>query len=138
MADEKSKSKAKMLKVRTKKKSKKPDFKRQEGYRYKRLDDSWRRPRGRHSKLRKSEKARGKKPSIGYSSPASVRGLTKQGYEPVLVSNKSDLEMIDPEKHIAVIRSPVGKKKRMEIIAAAEEKKIKMLNAYKFKLSRTK
>ena len=128
---------SKLLRVRRKAKKRKPDFERQEGYRYKRLKEGWRRPRGRHSKLRKSEQARGRKPGTGYMSPAAVRGLTGQGMESVLVSNKDDLLKVDPEKQVAVIRSSVGKKKRMEIIAEAEKLKIGMMNAYKFKLSKS-
>ncbi len=72
---------------------------------------------------------------MGYRSPAAVRGMTKKGYKPVSVSNKHDLEKIDPTKQVAVIRSSVGKKKRMEIITEAEKKQIRVMNAYKFKLA---
>jgi large subunit ribosomal protein L32e len=126
---------SKLLRIRRKAKRKKPDFERQEGYRYKRLKECWRRPRGRHSKLRKSEKARGRKPGTGYMSPAAVRGLTGQGLEAVLVSNRDDVLKMDPKKQAAVIRSAVGKKKRMEIISEAEKRQIRLLNAYKFKLT---
>lgn len=132
------KSTKRLLGVRKKKKSKKPDFRRQEGYRYKRLADTWRKPKGRHSKLRKGEKARGKKPSVGHMSPPSVKGLTKQGYDPVLVSNKASLSGIDPAKQAVIIGSSVGKKKRMVIVVEAERMNIKVLNAYKFKLPNPK
>ncbi len=121
----------KMLSIRKKKKARKPDFKRQEGYRHARLKIKWRRPRGRHSKLRKGEKARGKKPSIGYSSPAAVKGLTSNGLKQVHVSNKDDLAKVDPKTEIAVISSGVGKKKRMEIALEAEKLKVDVQNAYR-------
>ena len=123
----------KLLSVRKKKKAKKPDFRRQEGFRHVRLSDSWRRPRGRHSKLRKGKKAREKKPSPGYSSPKPVRG-TVGGLIKVYVSNSQDLKGIDPNKEIAVVKSAVGKKKRLEIAQAASEMKIKVENAYKARL----
>jgi large subunit ribosomal protein L32e len=129
---------SKLLSVRKKKKAKKPAFMRQEGYRHKRLGDSWRRPRGRHSKLRKGEKARGRKPSVGYSSPRAVKGLTAEGKKPVHVSNRADLEKLDPKREVAVIKAGVGKKKRMEIAREAEEKKIEVLNAYRYKLPASK
>ena len=128
---------SKLLRIRRKAKKKMPDFWRQEGYRYKRLKEGWRRPRGRHSKLRKSESARGRKPGTGYMSPAAVRGLTGQGLEAVLVSNKKDLLKMDPKTQAAVIRSTVGKKKRLEIISEAEKREISLLNAYKFKLTQS-
>lgn len=127
------KSTGRLLRVRKKRKAKKPDFRRQEAYRYVRLKDEWRKPKGRHSKLRKGEKARGKKPSVGHMSPPGVKGLTKQGYKPVLVSNKASLSGIDPAHEAVVIGSSVGKKKKMEIVIEAERMKIKILNAYKFK-----
>ncbi len=136
MADDKSKGR--LLRVRKRKKAKKPDFRRQEGYRYKRLSDSWRRPKGRHSKLRKAEKARGSSPSVGHMSPPAVSGLTRQGYEPVHVSNKQALAGIDPARQAVVIRASVGKRKRAEIVKEAEKMKIKVLNAYKFKLPNPK
>jgi len=129
---------AKLLRIRKKIKKKKPKFTRQEGYRYVRLKDAWRKPRGRHSKLRRSRRSRGEKPSTGFRSPPLVRGLTRQGYIPVLVANKNDLVKIDPKKQVAVIRSSVGRKKRMGIISEAEKMNIKVLNAYKYKLAGTK
>ena len=132
MAEEKGKGiVSKMLKIR--KKKKKPGFKRQEGYRHVKLKDTWRRPRGRHSKLRKGKRARGKKPGVGYMSPPQVRGLTKSGLKPVYVSNIKELSGIDPKTDVAVIRSSVGKRKRSELILEAEKKEIELLNAYKFK-----
>ena len=54
------------LKTREKINKKRPKFKRQEWYTYKRLGDSWRRPRGLHSKMRKHLKYRPNVVSIGY------------------------------------------------------------------------
>lgn len=119
-------------------KKKKPKFKRQEGYRYKRLVDSWRKPRGRHSKLRMSEKARGRKPGTGYRGPKEVRGLTKNGYRSIIVSDKAGVGKLDPKKDAAVISSTVGRKKRTEIILEAEKSGLNILNAYKFRLKESK
>jgi large subunit ribosomal protein L32e len=124
----------KLLNVRKKKKSGKPDFIRQEGYRHVKLKAKWRRPRGRHSKLRKGEKARGKKPSAGYSSPKSVKGLTTEGLTRVYVSNREELANVDPKTDLVVIRAGVGRKKRMEIAAEAERLKVKVQNAYRARL----
>ena len=128
---------SKLLRIRKKSKAKKPGFRRQEGYRYERLGDGWRRPRGRHSKLRKGEKPRGKKPSTGFGSPKAVRGLTADGYTPVYVSNAGDLRKVS-KKEIAVVRSGVGKKKRLEIAKEAEKLNVKVRNAYKAKLPGSK
>jgi len=129
---------AKLLKIRKKKKAKKPDFIRQEGYRHVRLKDKWRRPRGRHSKLRKGEKARGKKPSTGYSSPKAVKGLTANGLTRVYVSNKEELANVDPKTSLVIIRAGVGKKKRLEIAVEAEKLKVNVQNAYRASLPGSK
>ena len=77
------------------KKRKKPNFIRQGGKNIKRVGkDSWRRPRGKQSKLRKHKIARGRMPNAGYGSPKSIRGLHPSGYEDVLVFNPSNLEKI--------------------------------------------
>ncbi|HDD72767.1 MAG TPA: 50S ribosomal protein L32e [Candidatus Aenigmarchaeota archaeon] len=117
-----------MLRIRKRIKKKKPAFRRQEGFKHAKLGDSWRRPKGRHSKLRMREKSRGKVPCIGYSSPKSVRGLDRFGYREIRVFNVRDLENINPEEEVAVISGTVGKKKRMEIVKAAEQKKIIVKN----------
>jgi len=117
-----------ILRVRKKAKKKKPGFSRQEGYRLKKLKKAWRRPRGRHSKLRKHERARGKLPKSGYGSPKAVRSLTRYGYREVRISNPNELDKLNPEKEAALISSSVGKKKRMDIIKKAEEMKIRVLN----------
>ena len=117
------------LNVRKKIKKAKPRFKRQELGRQPLLKDTWRRPRGRHSKLRMSEKARGKKPTIGFSSPKAVRGLNRHGYREVIVSNPSQLETINHREEVIIISGTVGKKKRFEIMEAANKKNLKVSNA---------
>ncbi len=92
------------------------------------LKKSWRRPKGRHSKLRKGEKAKGKRPSPGYGSPKSVRGLTRTGYVEIRISTPKDLERMDPHKDAALISSTVGRRKRDDIIKKAQELKIHVIN----------
>ena len=129
---------SKLLKLRKKKKAKKPDFIRQEGYRKVKLKDVWRRPRGRHSKLRKGLKTRGKKPSLGFGSPKAVKGMTKNGFIPVHISNIEELKKIDKKTEIVIIRSNVGKKKRLEIAQEAEKLNVNISNAYRAKLPGSK
>ncbi|MEE9323764.1 MAG: 50S ribosomal protein L32e [Candidatus Aenigmarchaeota archaeon] len=123
--------KEEMLELRKKIKKKKPKFRRQEWFRKKALGEKWRKPRGLHSKLRMHEKAKGSLPKPGYGSPASVRGLNREGYREVLVKNTKDLEKINPKEEIAIIASGVGKKKRFEIFELAGKNNIKVGN-YKF------
>jgi large subunit ribosomal protein L32e len=46
-----------------------------------RLADVWRKPKGRHNKLRRQIKAKGPLPRPGYGSPAAVRGLHPCGLQ---------------------------------------------------------
>ncbi len=103
-------------------------FKRQEGYRLVKLKKKWRRPRGRHSKLRMHEKARGRYPGPGYRSPKLTRGLTRSGLREVRVSNPKEVGNADPEKDLIVIASSVGNKKAWDIVKAAKSKGIKLRN----------
>ena len=66
-------------------KDKRPDFKRQESWRYKRVKENWRRPRGIDSKMRKKVKGWPRSAEVGYRSPKETRGLHPSGYEEVLV-----------------------------------------------------
>ena len=107
---------------------KKPRFLRQSATAYKRLGEKWRKPRGRHSKLRKHKKSKGFIPSISYSTPRASRYLHPSGFREVVIYNLKDLEKIDVSKEAAKIAHGVGKKKRQEILKKAEELKLKILN----------
>lgn len=109
-------------------KNRRPDFVRQESFRYKRIPNNWRRPKGYRSKKRLNYKYRGSKAKIGFRSPKEVRGLHPSGFEEVIVHNTKDIEEIDPEKQAARIGSTVGTKKRREIEKKAEEQDIRILN----------
>jgi len=105
----------------------KPRFVRQEGGRYKRLKDVWRRPTGIDSKKLEKQRGKGLLPSIGYKKPASESGL-HYGFEAVRVFQVKDLKAINPLKHAAVIAAAVGRRKRNLIIEEANKLKITVLN----------
>ena len=123
------KSLAARLRIRKTLKIKKPGFKRQEGFKHAKLKDTWRKPKGRHSKQRRREKARGKVVSIGFGSPSDVKGINRLGYREVIVSSPVDLEKMNPREEMMVIASAVGKRKREELIKLAAEKKVHVANA---------
>lgn len=103
----------------------KKKFKRQDSQE-KKLKDTWRRPKGRQSSMRRRKKGKGKMPSPGYGS--ENRGMHPSGYYEVIVRNVKDLEKIDKEKEAGRISGKVGEKKEAEIREAAEEKDVKILN----------
>ena len=97
----------------------------------KRLAAVWRKPKGRHNKLRRQIKAKGPLPRPGYGSPAAVRGLHPCGLADVLVFNPRMLAPLDPEVHAVRIAAGVGKKKRREIQEQAAEAGLRVLNPRK-------
>ncbi|MEM5777225.1 MAG: 50S ribosomal protein L32e [Candidatus Aenigmatarchaeota archaeon] len=106
---------------------KKTKFNRHGAY-VKRVSKSWRRPRGRDNKMRIKEKAKGKRPSIGFGAPKSLRGLHPSGFKEILISNIKELERVDKAKEAVRIAAKVGKKKKAEIVTKAKEFGIKVLN----------
>jgi large subunit ribosomal protein L32e len=109
-------------------KHKKPRFRRQESWRFKRVGDTWRKPHGVDSKMRKKVKGWPVSPTVGYRSPKKTRGLHPSGFVEIRVQSVADLGGIDPELQAIRIARTVGNRKRVEIIALAEEKGIHVLN----------
>jgi large subunit ribosomal protein L32e len=107
---------------------KKPKFRRQESWRYKRVGDTWRKPHGIDSKMRKKVKGWPVSPTTGYRSPKKTRGLHPSGFVETRVQSVADLGGIDPELQAIRIARTVGGRKRVEILALAEEKGIHVLN----------
>jgi large subunit ribosomal protein L32e len=103
-------------------------FQRRGVHEKKRLADVWRKPKGRHNKLRRQIRAKGPLPRPGYGSPAAVRGLHPCGLSDILVENEGMLAGLDPGLHAVRIAAGVGMKKKMEIQKKAEEAGLRILN----------
>lgn len=116
------------LAIRKRIKSKKPNFKRQESWRYKRVEKSWRKPRGLDSKMRKKVKGWPKSVKVGYRGPKKLRGLHPSGYAEVLIRTVDNVNEVDPKTQAIRIAHTVGAKKRVEISARATERGIHILN----------
>lgn len=108
--------------------SKKKKFKRQNSHKHKRVSESWRKPRGKHSPMRRKEAHAPKMPNKGFRSPADERGLHPSGLEEVLVHNPDDLEGLDSEEQAVRIGTSVGGRKRAAIAEKADELDLKLLN----------
>jgi large subunit ribosomal protein L32e len=118
----------KALKLRKRLKKKKPEFVRQESWKYIRLKENWRRPHGLDNKVRKRFKGWPARVSAGYRGPKGTRALHPSGFEEVLVYNVDGLKQIDPRTQAARIAHTVGKRKRVQILAEARKKRIVVLN----------
>jgi hypothetical protein len=64
---------------------------------------------------------------VGYGSPKEVRGLNKDGFLEIIVSNIQDLKSVG-KGQIALIARTVGAKKRLSILEEAKKSKIAIAN----------
>jgi len=116
------------LKLRARVKKGKPEFARPESWRYVRLKENWRNPRGLDNKVRMSIKGWPPPVSSGYGGPRVSRGLHPSGYEEVMVYNVEQVSKVNPNTQAVRIAHSVGKRKRTGILAEARRKKILVLN----------
>ncbi|HET7148968.1 MAG TPA: 50S ribosomal protein L32e [Candidatus Nitrosopolaris sp.] len=117
-----------ILQARKKISDARPKFVRQESWRYDRLDESWRKPKGKDNKMRKQFSGVPPIVKIGYRGPKAGRGLHPSGYIDHRVFNVNDLTRLDARKDAARLAHTVGTRKRMEILAKATILGIKVLN----------
>jgi large subunit ribosomal protein L32e len=117
-----------LLRARKKVSATRPNFVRQESWRYKRLAENWRKPKGIDNKMRKQVSGVPVLVKVGYRGPKKARGLHPSGYRDILVHNVKDLEKLDPKTEAARIGHAVGRRKRISIVNKASTLEIKVLN----------
>ncbi len=105
---------------------KKTEFVVKESKTVSRVKRRWRYPRGKHSKVRQRHSGRPALPTPGFGSPKEVRGKIN-GMEPVLVYRLEDLTSINP-KHLCIVSSSVGKRKKQSILKKCLELKLNVGN----------
>lgn len=120
-----------LLRARKKISDRRPRFVRQESWRYNRLAENWRKPKGKDNKMRKQVSGVPPIVKVGYRGPKAARGLHPSGYTDNIVFNVNDLVKLDARKDAARLGHTVGIRKRTEIIAKANSIGIKILNAGK-------
>lgn len=130
MSDEKQR----LMKLRKRISKKRPHFKRFESWRFVRIKDQWRKPRGIDNKMRTEEQGWPKSVKVGYRGPSAVRGLHPSGLEEVMVWNPGDVDDVDAETQAARIGGSVGGRKREAILEKAKELNIRILNPGKKEL----
>ena len=117
-----------LLQLRKKIADKRPEFVRQESWRYDRLAPNWRKPKGKDNKMRRQVSGVPPLAKVGYKGPRKSRGLHPSGYNDILIFNVNGLAKIDPKVDAVRIAHTVGNKKRIEIVTEATKLKMKILN----------
>jgi len=117
--------KPKVVKKRTKK------FKRHHTDRYLRVKESWRRPKGIDSCVRRKFRGKVLMPNIGYGSNKKTRHLMPNGFYKFVVNNVKELDLLlmHNRTYAAEIAHNVSSKKRKEIISRAAELDVKVTNS---------
>lgn len=117
-----------LLALRKQIKTRKPHFARQDVLKKDRLDDTWRKPKGMHSKMRHHKKGYSAYVETGWGSPVEVKGLHKSGLKPIIVNCIGQVQLIDAKKEGAVIASHVGNRLKVSLIEALLKKNVRILN----------
>ena len=117
-----------LIEARKKVADKRPRFVRQESWRYDRLAQNWRKPKGKDNKMRRQLSGVPRIVKIGYRGPKDARSLHPSGYTDNIVYNVNDLYKLDPNKDAARLAHTVGARKRKQIISQATNMHIKILN----------
>lgn len=101
---------------------KKPEFKRYHSDRYMKLKESWRRPRGIDSRIRKKHKGTPVMPNKRFRKPAILRDLLPNGLREVVIYNVNDLKALTSvnKRYCATIASEVSARKRIQIVNEAK------------------
>jgi len=106
-----------------------PEFKRGESWRYKRIKQNWRKPKGIDNKMRLQLKGWPPIVKIGYRKSKKLRGLHPSGLVEILVYSIKDLEHLNPSMHAVRISGRLGLKKKLEILKEARKRGLRVLNA---------
>jgi large subunit ribosomal protein L32e len=117
-----------LLRARKKVSATRPKFVRQESWRYVRLAENWRKPKGIDNKMRKQVSGVPPLVKVGYRGPKKARGLHPSGYNDRLIHNIRDLEKLNPKVDAARIGHSVGRRKRIDIVSKANTLGVKVLN----------
>lgn len=86
----------------------------------------WRKPRGKHNKLRLKRVGHPVQPGVGFGRAKTDYGKIK-GVTPMLVHNAAELELVTKGQGV-LFAGNIGAKKKLVLIKRAEELKLPILN----------
>jgi len=104
-----------------------PKFYKQSSHKKSRIEKKWRKARGSDSKVKIGWRNRQPMVKHGYRGPADVRGLSKDGFNIILVNNLNDLKNVNKTKDIVCI-GRIGQRKKMDIIEDCIKNGLKIMN----------
>lgn len=107
-------------------------FMRFQSDRFKRVDASWRKPKGIDNRVRRRFRGTLRMPKIGYGSPKATRNVLPCGYRKFVVRKVEDLDMLlmHSKAICAEIFHGVSAKNRKLIIERADHLNIHVTNKY--------
>lgn len=118
----------KSLELRKAKNKKNPNFDRVNSLVKIRLQNTWRRPRGRQNKTRRKFKSYLHMVTVGYGKPRITKGMHKSGLHQKIVNTVSELQTLDKNTTGVIVASNVGQKKKITILNKAKELGLRVLN----------
>merc|ERR1712224_150197 len=106
-------------------------FKRHQSDLYVRVKDSWRRPKGIDSVVRRKFRGKILMPNIGYGSNKKTRHVLPSGFKKFLINNVADLELLlmYNRTYAAEVAHSVSRKTRAAILERAKVLDVKVTNA---------
>lgn len=95
-----------------------------------RVPESWRRPKGIDSRVRRKWRGKVRMPNIGYGSNKKTRHMLPNGFYKFLVNNVSELDslIMQNRTYCAEIAHNVSSQKRIAILDRAAQLDIKVSN----------
>ncbi len=121
----------KIIEERKKYRERKPKFLRWLWWKFPKFKNNlkWKRPKGKDNPIRLHLKGYSPMASIGYGAKSEIRSLHPSGLRPVVIHSLSELDLLDPSKHLVYISSSLGLRKRLEVIEKAKIRGFRIANA---------
>ncbi len=107
-------------------------FKKHHSDRYVKVKESWRKPRGIDSAVRRRFRGTVRMVNIGYKNDKSTRHQIQGGLRKFLITNLSEIEILlmNNKTHAGEIASTVSAKLRVDILNRARELGVRITNSH--------